>query len=609
VSTPSRTEPDTLLDDTLPRLDGVGDGHAAGVAGDLERRYHAGDVLGMGGMGEVRLYQDTVVGREVAIKLIHARLDDVVDIQRFLREARVQAQLEHPSIVPIHDVGRTADGRTYFTMKRVRGRTLAEILDDLFDQTADVVTPYSRRKLLSAFVSVCQAIELAHSRGVLHRDLKPSNIMFGDFGEVYVLDWGVARVGAADDVGGAPVASSGPAIAATAAGVVVGTPGYMSPEQGRGEHDQLDGRTDVYALGAILFEILAREPLHPLGSASAALASTLAGVDGRPSRRAPALEIPPELDAICAAATALDPDRRLPSVRALREAVEGFLDGDRDLELRRRLAAEHAARATVLAEAALQRDDDARRADAMNEVGRTLALDPDHADARRVMVQLLTTPPRQAPAQARAVIDASTLATQRLMLRMGVISYLVWGTAVPIGLWMGVVHDGLFAFFIAAHLAALASCVWASRARRINGAPVLVATICAWFATCAVGLAFGPLVLLPTVAGSVMTAALLHPRPLSRVGVIAGFSALIAVPLALQLAGVIAPYYRFEDGFMILVPRVAAFTEAPTLLALSFGSLATIIVLAVIVMRLRTMLTDAEQRLLLHAWQLRQLVP
>ena len=175
----------------------VASGEDAALLGEVDhaRRYRAGDPLGMGGMGEVRMYRDELIGRDVALKVIHqSHVRETNAVQRFLREARVQAQLEHPSIVPIHDVGRTADGRTYFTMKRVRGRTLADILDALGDGEPRARARYSRRKLLTAFVSVCQAIELAHDRGVLHRDLKPANIMLGDFGEVYVLDWGIASI-------------------------------------------------------------------------------------------------------------------------------------------------------------------------------------------------------------------------------------------------------------------------------------------------------------------------------------------------------------------------------------------------------------------------------
>ena len=289
-----------------------------------------------------------------------------------MREAQIQAQLEHPSIVPIHDVGRTAD-----------------------------------------------------------------------FGEVYVLDWGIAHLeGSADPGLASPVASLG-AVVATVTGTVIGTPGYMSPEQARGDLTVLDGRTDVYALGAILFELLCLEPLHPRGSATAAMASTLSGADARPSERPRGLDVPPELDAICVSATALAPGDRLASVRVLSDAVERFLDGDRDLALRRRLAADHAAQAAAMADAAVGDDDEAPRARAMQEVGRALALDADNHVARHAMIRLLTTPPRVRPAEARAALDASALESQRFAARTGAISYLNWTIAVPIGLWMGVVDRGV----------------------------------------------------------------------------------------------------------------------------------------------------------------------
>jgi serine/threonine-protein kinase len=241
-------------------------------------RYQMGDLLGEGGMGEVRRCRDLRIGRDVAMKTVReiaADRDFVHD--RFLREARVQGQLEHPCIVPVYDLGAREDGTTYFTMKRIRGETLEQILDALRADDPAASARWTRRKLLAAFVTACGAVEYAHSRGVIHRDLKPGNIMLGDFGEVYVLDWGVARVldGSADPVTeriDAPM----PELGRTVEGAVIGTAGYMSIEQLSGVSD-LDGRADVYALGAILFELLAWEPLHVGTTLPGLVTSTLVG--------------------------------------------------------------------------------------------------------------------------------------------------------------------------------------------------------------------------------------------------------------------------------------------------------------------------------------------
>lgn len=577
-------------------------------------RYTETGELGAGGMGEVRLCHDQRIGRDVAVKLLRSEQQaEAHAVQRFLREARVQGQLEHPAIVPVHDLGRTPEGRLYFTMKRVRGRTLAEIIAGLAQGRPDIVAAYSRRKLLTAFASVCLAVELAHSRNVLHRDLKPANIMLGDFGEVYLLDWGIARIS------GAPAdapreqalqAASGD-VMPTTAGQILGTPGYMAPEQVRGEIESLDPRTDVFALGVILFELCALTPLYdPAREAMAILVATLHGTDARPSARAPDRAIPPELDALCVKATMLRQQDRFATARELADGVERFLDGDRDLELRKQMADEHATAAEALAAEALGPGGGVGpRRRALAEVGRALGLDPTHPRGRRTMVSLLTTPPSDVPPDAFHALEASSAAMQRLVAGMGVFSYLAWLIVAPVGFLMGVDSPPLFAIFVAAQGLALATSVWAARAKAGGGVPMAAATIAPLVATLATCPIFGPLVLLPATMAATMAAILLHPRLRARAAVVAASFLVVAGPLALEAFGVVSASYRFEDGVMSILPRMVRFPTAPTLLTLAFASLGTILTLSVAVSRIRDELTKAERRLQLQAWQLRQLVP
>jgi serine/threonine protein kinase len=187
-----------------------------------EERYTILEQIGRGGMGSVYLARDERLGREVAIKVASGVPGAEVE-RRLHAEVRVLAALEHPGIVPIHDAGRLADGRLFYVMKRVRGATLSEHLQR--------VTSLSER--LGIFERICEAVSFAHARGVIHRDLKPDNVMIGEFGEVLVMDWGIAQVGSLAD-----------------SEAVVGTRGFMAPEQERGS--EADARTDVYGLGAIL---------------------------------------------------------------------------------------------------------------------------------------------------------------------------------------------------------------------------------------------------------------------------------------------------------------------------------------------------------------------
>jgi serine/threonine protein kinase len=234
-----------------------------------ETKYTFVKELGRGGMGAVHLAEDRELHRLVAIKVLNTP-DVAEDLRnRMVREAQIIARLEHPGIVPVHDVGTLPDGRVYYAMKFVRGSRL----DEYAAQGAPL------RDRLRKFQAVCDAVAFAHAHGVIHRDLKPQNIMIGSFGEVLVLDWGVAKI--RDD----PRSS---ASFQTMEGTVIGTRSYMSPEQARGEIDQLDERSDIYALGAVLYFLLNDQP--KVAKAAHAICSK-AMADAKESRYATASEL------------------------------------------------------------------------------------------------------------------------------------------------------------------------------------------------------------------------------------------------------------------------------------------------------------------------------
>jgi serine/threonine-protein kinase len=237
-----------LSDQALDRL------RAAADAPDLSGTgYVLLDKLGAGGMGGVFRVEHTALGRQVALKVIGI-VDSSGELSaRLLREARIIAQLEHPGIVPVHDVGTLPDGRVFYTMKLVQGRRL--------DQQRDELGGVPER--LRTFKKICDAVSFAHAHNVLHRDLKPQNIMVGPFGEVLVMDWGLAKLLDADIPADERNAPRQPprfdenTSKDTAHGMVLGTPGYMAPEQARGDIEAVGPRADVYSLGAVLMFLLA----------------------------------------------------------------------------------------------------------------------------------------------------------------------------------------------------------------------------------------------------------------------------------------------------------------------------------------------------------------
>jgi serine/threonine protein kinase len=274
-------------------------------------RYRLLERVARGGMGVVYAAEDEKLQRRVALKVLDVPGANGDLANRLMREARVLARLEHPGIVPVHDVGTLADGRVFYTMKFVEGQRLDKFIEGV----------ESVQDRLRLFLRICEAVAFAHARGVLHRDLKPANVMVGPFGEVLVMDWGLAKILRSEapsvDADADPQATilekpkppaqesdSTKSSVITGHGTVMGTPGYMSPEQARGEVEVLDARSDIFSLGALLrFILLQRTP---------------AGIAPRLDR---------SLEAICAKASAEHRESRYSGVQDLGQDVSRYLDG------------------------------------------------------------------------------------------------------------------------------------------------------------------------------------------------------------------------------------------------------------------------------------------
>ncbi|MCC6739412.1 MAG: SUMF1/EgtB/PvdO family nonheme iron enzyme [Planctomycetia bacterium] len=325
-------DPGSALDATRV-VSGGGRAEPAAAPPPTGDRFTLGREIGSGGLGRVVEAADRDLGRTVALKLAHPGSPGHA-MERFRAEARITGRLEHPNIVPVHEMGELPTREVYFCMKRIVGRNMQEVIRS---------GQWRLRRLVEAFREVCRAVAYAHSRGVIHRDLKPANVMLGDFGETLVVDWGLAKErGAAE----AQAASGGDSDAVrqsgstlTLAGDVLGTPSYMPPEQARGKVEDVDERSDVYALGATLYEILARRPPF-LGKTQ--LEILLKVIEEEP---APPAGAPPELAAIALRALAKKKQDRFPSAAALEEAVEAWLEGTLERERRGRLAEEQVSEA------------------------------------------------------------------------------------------------------------------------------------------------------------------------------------------------------------------------------------------------------------------------
>jgi hypothetical protein len=281
------------------------------LSNTLTGRIDLHDTIGEGGMGIVHLGTQATLGRHVAVKTVRPNVQDPDAAVRILREAWVTGALEHPNVVPVHDLGVDKDGAPVIVMKRIEGCEWLRLMHDSAEVTRRFGTSDQLEWNLRTFSSVCNAVHFAHSRGILHRDLKPENVMIGEFGEVYVLDWGIAVSLKDDPSGRLPLASNAKEIA--------GTPHYMAPEMILGDPTKLSPRTDVYLLGAILYEVFSGRPPHQGSTLKEMLSDILISTP----RFDPAF--PAEARRICTRAMGRDPEDRYASAEELRLAIDEYL--------------------------------------------------------------------------------------------------------------------------------------------------------------------------------------------------------------------------------------------------------------------------------------------
>jgi serine/threonine protein kinase len=312
----------------------------------LKEKYEVLGELGRGGMGEVLRVRDRDLKRDVAMKRLLANphagqsVGTRDDLIRFIEEAQATGQLEHPNIVPVHDIGLDAEGRVYFTLKYVQGLSLKKVIRGRAGVGAESGTfraEYSALRMIEILISICQAVAYAHSKRIIHRDLKPDNVMLGKYGEVLVMDWGLAKVlgskrtdrNRREKTVKISTSRAEDASQATMEGSIAGTPAYMSPEQAEGKISELNERTDIYSLGAILYEVLTGEPPYGGGTALEVIRQVVADAPRTLKKRKGVFgfsPIPRELGAICDRAMARRPEDRYATVSDMRADLQAYLE-------------------------------------------------------------------------------------------------------------------------------------------------------------------------------------------------------------------------------------------------------------------------------------------
>jgi serine/threonine-protein kinase len=564
-------------------------------------RYRLRGTPSRSAIAELDIAEDRTIGRDVVLQVRFTGGDDAR--LRFLREARVQAQLEHPAVVPIYDIGVDPKQREFFTARNVRGKTLRSVLEKLAQRDPATSRSFTRDRLLGVFRQVCLAVDYAHSCGVVHRDLKPEHVVLGDFGEVYLTGWSVVKLlphaAAVDGVGTATL---------TLGGEVVGTLGYAAPEQLLSPQE-VDERADVYALGAILFELLTLQPLHTERTREALVAAM--GRDIGLSARAQACSVPRELELACLRATTLSASTRIASARELCNSIEDWLAIDRDADALAELAKRHAELAEEAAVRALVSKDGGHehRRMALREAGRALALDPEAEGARRALVALLREPPPHPPPEAQDAFEAQQGRELQKHARYWAVAFGAFTLLLGSVTFSGVLRWGWFLLIVGALLTAMAASLWLATANKPRTFMLVIAFTASSFAVASACGMYGPLILVPALAVAntlaLNTSLFQSYRWLA---LLLGCAA-VCVPYALERSGVLPPSYVFDARTITVMPIIRGLPEVPIRIALLASSLVTLIAATLIIWRRSSDLDGLRERLYLNTWQLARLLP
>ena len=290
-----------------------------------EEKYQIDHEIDRGGMGSILQAKDLDLRRRVAMKvLIEGSRSSPQLCERFVKEAQVTGFLEHPNIIPIHELGADTNSRPFFTMKLITGESFGSILGKIEEGGPSYKLEFPLRRLLGIFIQVCNAVSFAHSRGVIHRDIKPSNVMIGEFGEVLLMDWGLAKIRGFEEIlSPFPIVDEND-LGKTQEGLVLGTPYYMPPEQASGDIDRTDERSDIFSLGAMLYEIITGKHLYSGGSLSEVLIKARAADFETPSKVKKRIQS--GLEKVCLKACAFRQEDRHQTVAQMADEVKAFLD-------------------------------------------------------------------------------------------------------------------------------------------------------------------------------------------------------------------------------------------------------------------------------------------